>query len=63
MNAISQSRRPYVVEKRGEGYFVVVNSRTGALSSYPTGTRREANGYAATLNRAYAEVMAEEAKS
>jgi hypothetical protein len=50
--------KPYVIEQRHD-YFVVVDSRNGQLSSFPS-SKSAARANAAVLNRAYAEAMAEE---
>jgi len=48
---------PYASEKRG-GYFICVDTRSGAEVSYPT-TKRESEAEARTMNTAYAEALAE----
>lgn len=48
---------PFKAEKRN-GYWVLVDSRSGALASYPT-TKGKCQAEAAQMNRLYAEAVAE----
>ena len=47
---------PYKAQERN-GYWIAIDTRTGDVASYPT-TRAQAKRDAATLNRAYAEAVA-----
>jgi hypothetical protein len=59
-NATTQ-QGPFVPEESG-GYWVLVDSRTGGAVSYPT-TKRNCSAEAATMNRAYAEAIAEQVQA
>lgn len=49
---------PFQPEKR-DGYWVLVDTRNGQVASYPT-TKRQCAAEAATMNRVYAEAIAEQ---
>lgn len=49
--------KPYKAESRG-GYWYAIDTRTGQPASYPSGPRA-ARDATDTLNRAYAEAVAE----
>jgi hypothetical protein len=51
---------PYKATAR-PGYWILVDTRTGEIASYPT-TKRNCAAEAATMNRAYAEAVAESCK-
>lgn len=51
------STGPFKAEKRN-GYWILVDSRTGEIASYPT-TKSNCQFEADTMNRAYAEAVAE----
>lgn len=59
MNRAEKTKGPYAVYQSG-GLFVVGDTRTGSLSSYPT-TRAKARAEAKSLNEQFAGIMAEEA--
>jgi hypothetical protein len=48
---------PYRAEKRN-GYWVLIDGRTGAIASYPT-TKANCQAEAKVMNAAYAEALAE----
>lgn len=47
---------PYKAEKRN-GYWILVDSRTGDIASYPT-TKRNCENEAGIMNAAYKEAIA-----
>lgn len=49
---------PYKAEERS-GYWVLIDTRTGAPASYPT-TKANAKSEAAFMNREYAKALAEQ---
>jgi hypothetical protein len=49
---------PFKAEKRN-GYWVLVDTRTGQLASFPT-TKNRCQAEAEFMNRTYAEILAEE---
>ena len=53
--AIARKTSPYGAEKRN-GYWILIDRRTGEPASYPT-TKRRAQDEATVMNRAYQEAL------
>lgn len=58
MSNYPSEKKPYYAENQNCGFWLVVDSRNGKSVSYPS-TEAQAKAGARTMNRAYAEAIAE----